>query len=280
MCVWCERYADGHRRWYLNPDNYGRHLYKIRRESQERGTFVLGQQTDAGSMGGLVGRQLLETIAIGDEGEYRRIKQAAEDDSAANHFAQAITVEEAMEVMDLVWPIGFQQCACRRSALGRDLEENYVCMSFGVGLYKWKRNPNSYPGGFNFVTSKEAKDILWRMYKAGLMHQIAVFGTPYIASICNCAYPECVFIRDAIDYGLHLLWKGHEIAVVDESLCNGCGLCPAYCNFKALTFAHNRQLPVIDPFRCYGCGVCRAPCKPNALRMVERAEFPSLANTW
>jgi hypothetical protein len=35
MCEWCEKYSDGYERWYFNPANYARRLYKIRKEEAE-----------------------------------------------------------------------------------------------------------------------------------------------------------------------------------------------------------------------------------------------------
>ncbi len=58
MCEWCEKYGDGYERWYLNPANYARRLYKIRKEEAE----ALGAEADPQTAGGMafVGQDFLD----------------------------------------------------------------------------------------------------------------------------------------------------------------------------------------------------------------------------
>jgi heterodisulfide reductase subunit A len=57
------------------------------------------------------------------------------------------------------------------------------------------------------------------------------------------------------------------VALVDESLCRGCGLCAELCPFQAIKVVeteNGRKAQVID-VACKGCGVCAATCYRHAI---------------
>jgi hypothetical protein len=47
MCRFCEQYGDGGK-WYLNPANYARRLYKVRKEGEEASGADASPQAWAG----------------------------------------------------------------------------------------------------------------------------------------------------------------------------------------------------------------------------------------
>ena len=57
-----------------------------------------------------------------------------------------------------------------------------------------------------------------------------------------------------------------EIAVVDLSLCDRCGLCLPLCPPEAIHLALADL--VVDQGTCTGCEKCIAPCPVGALAMV------------
>jgi len=278
MCDWCEKYSDGYERWYFNPANYARRLYKIRREEAE----ASGAEANPQAAGGMafVGHDFLEAKERGDTAEVERIKQQIESMMWLTHFGQVITLEEALKITDIMYPISLITCACRRSMAGLPDEENFTCMGMGPGMYKWERWPETYRGGVHFLTPDEAKEVLSKLNKRGLVHSIYTFGTPYLGGLCNCDYPDCAAIRTVVDLGIKILWKGHYVAKIDPELCNGCASCVHRCQFKALSFAPSRNKAYIDQFQCFGCGLCATECDQEAITMVERASLPALANVW
>lgn len=52
------------------------------------------------------------------------------------------------------------------------------------------------------------------------------------------------------------------IAVVDEQICSGCGLCLPACPTDARHLDPEKGVAVVDPWLCTGCGACAAAC-PN-----------------
>jgi len=278
VCVWCEQYGGGAKRWYLNPANYARRLYKVRRD-EDAATGPEGNPQAAGGMA-TVGREYLEAMDRGDHEAMARIKKEAEERAWQVHFGQVVTKEEVDEIIDMLYPIGLMTCACRRSMRGLEDDENFTCIGMGAGMYKWERWPDTYRGGMNFLTPEEAHHVVDVMNRRGLIHSVYTFGTPYLGGICNCDYPDCASIRTTLDLGVRSLWKGHYVAQVDAETCNGCGLCVRRCQFKALSFSPSTLKAYIDPFKCFGCGLCRNPCKVNAISMVDRAEMPATANVW
>ena len=58
-----------------------------------------------------------------------------------------------------------------------------------------------------------------------------------------------------------------QVAVVDEQVCDACGLCLPLCPPEAIHLS--RDGLSVDRERCTGCVKCIAPCPVGALRMVD-----------
>lgn len=57
-------------------------------------------------------------------------------------------------------------------------------------------------------------------------------------------------------------------AVVDRSLCVGCGCCAKVCPLSAIEVFHGLYAKV-DPARCVGCGKCAKECPASIIRIQE-----------
>jgi MinD superfamily P-loop ATPase len=55
---------------------------------------------------------------------------------------------------------------------------------------------------------------------------------------------------------------------VDEALCDGCGECSRFCEYKALAVLAKRVLVFSE--MCHGCGGCMRVCPKGAIREVPR----------
>jgi MinD superfamily P-loop ATPase len=55
---------------------------------------------------------------------------------------------------------------------------------------------------------------------------------------------------------------------VDESLCDGCGTCGRFCQYRAIVSFGTT--PLVFPAMCHGCGGCAKVCPRKAIHEVER----------
>lgn len=286
MCRLCDMYADGHKKWFLNPATYARRLYKIRRVGAEPlapPPRTMGRD--------ILGRAFLEAAERDDRETMNKIKSQLEDTVVATHFCQIVTLEEVLQIFDMVYPIVLFPCPCRRVMTGRPEDTDWTCINYGPTIYKWERWPEGWRE-LQFVHPDEAKDIITKINKKGLVQMVGTFGLtgeyavghfgqPFAAGMCSCDYPDCVFIRVRLEYDWQpFLWKGHEVARLNPELCNGCGDCVARCQFRALNYMATRNKVFIDMHQCFGCGQCASVCRQDAIAMVERSTLPALAAVW
>ncbi len=79
---------------------------------------------------------------------------------------------------------------------------------------------------------------------------------------------ECVFVPD---------FQRRSVAMVDESVCNGCGFCfrvgcPAILKSDEVDERTERPKAGIDPLLCTGCTVCLQVCPRGAIYQTEGEE--------
>ncbi len=60
-----------------------------------------------------------------------------------------------------------------------------------------------------------------------------------------------------------------KIVSIDESLCNGCGLCVSACHEGAIQLVDGKARLISDSY-CDGLGDCLPACPVNAIQIVER----------
>lgn len=56
-----------------------------------------------------------------------------------------------------------------------------------------------------------------------------------------------------------------KIAVIDKSLCSGCGTCAAVCAYQAVQVDGTESLAVVNEALCKGCGSCSSVCRSGAI---------------
>ena len=57
---------------------------------------------------------------------------------------------------------------------------------------------------------------------------------------------------------------GGKVAVIDNDLCNSCGVCVSQCRFDAIDDIGQYK---VDPIKCEGCSLCKYICQNNAIKM-------------
>ena len=63
-------------------------------------------------------------------------------------------------------------------------------------------------------------------------------------------------------------FRGGQIAVIDQAVCDGCGNCAAVCRFDAIQ--QENGFYQIDPIACDGCAACVYQCPVEAISMHDQ----------
>ncbi|HUS81820.1 MAG TPA: 4Fe-4S binding protein [Dehalococcoidia bacterium] len=278
MCRMCDWLGDG-AVWYKNPKNYANRMYKLREPGRKSGEF----RGDPQSVGGGL-PEAIQAKANGDLETFHSIIKAMNERHATQPGTQVVPLEDCIDlVMNIGTPLAAMHCICRKTTRGEE-ETNineYSCLGLGTGMFKWERWPERYRGGVEFLSPKQTAEFLEYWDKRGMVHIAMQEGGDFIGGICNCDYPDCVPIRQRVDYGLNYqLVKGEYICEVDYEKCNGCGECLGRCQFNALKYESTIDKPNIDPMVCFGCGLCMTACHRGAIRLVPRTEYAVLRHVW
>ena len=276
MCQLCERYGEGDR-WYLNPKNYARPLYKKVEKGKEREPMILDEIRAPLNM-------IKPLIDLKDKPE--AYEKAMEEFSKRQErmVGQVVSLEDAKKMAEIAQPVARIDCICRR-AFRATLEDGEhrprSCLGLGMGMLRWEEWPEMYKGGVEFISTEETKKHFEHWHKRGMVITIMAFGTPFIGGICLCDYPDCIAIRMRMDYGVKpFLLKGHQIAKVKYDGCIGCGTCAQRCQFGAIKMEVTTNKSNIDMTRCFGCGVCVYACSQEAISLIDRENLPSLKEEW
>ena len=277
MCWICEQIGEG-MFWYLNPRNHARRMYKLRKPGEKPAVTSTDETGDPL----VVLQNAIDAKCEGDMETYEKNRLKMDDIYLrSGSTMQAVTLEEAKQICDIASPLGALACTCRKHTRGLDeTPDNFSCLGLGTGILKWERWPERYRNGVVFMSPQEAKDWLQDWDDRGMMHTVMNYGGQ-IGGICNCDYPDCIGIRQRLDYDLkNVLIKGHYIAKVDYDLCIGCGDCAQRCQFGAIKMEVTNDKANIDHMRCFGCALCYTGCPQDAITMVDKREMPALMEEW
>lgn len=278
MCRMCEWLGDGDI-WYKSPKNYANRMYKLREPGKKATAFTGGAE---GLAGGL--NQAIQAKADGDLETYQRIIREINEHDATRPGAQVVPLEDCIElVTEMGTPVAAMHCICRKTTRAEEEQDinEYSCLGLGTGMFKWERWPERYRGGVQFLSPKQAAEFLEYWDQRGMVHMVMQEGGDFIGGLCNCDYPDCIPLRQRVDYGLtYRLTKGESICELDYERCNGCGECLGRCQFNALKYESTIDKPNIDPMMCFGCALCMTACNRQAIQLVPRKQYMALQQVW
>ena len=168
------------------------------------------------------------------------------------------TMQEALDYIDSVdKPIWLNRCDCRTLAGNCDKPTD-TCISFRNGI-----NTTSHRGWSKPLTKEEAKDVIKRANKAGLMQTI----NPNC--ICNCCTDCCYLFRAQKHRNSQGVWpKSDRIVEFTKDSCITCGLCIDRCHFNA--FYENEGEINYKADLCRGCGLCVETCPTSSIALIGR----------
>ena len=119
------------------------------------------------------------------------------------------------------------------------------------------------------ITLDESMTIFEQNQKQGLVLQLS--NTEKAEFICSC----CGCCCGMLNLHKHLpkpvdFWSANFYAVVETTLCDGCGVCEKRCQVGAARVSEKKQQNSVDLNRCIGCGICVPTCPKKAISLRKK----------
>jgi NAD-dependent dihydropyrimidine dehydrogenase PreA subunit len=282
MCQFCTEHGEG-KKWYLQMKNYSNELRSARLTPVQRkatGFATRSEWLDAffKDFVPLTDKKKPDEASRPEREERRPSNYAITRRAMIVHFGQVIPLKDVEEVLDNMTSITRVPCGCRYITTGK-ADKRYC---FGLG-YDPLGVMGRYPdrsSSLEVMEAAEAKRIIRKLDREGLIHSIWTGVTPYVIGLCNCDH-DCLAYRTSIAQdGPASFFRAEYVSEVDADLCTGCKSCMKQCQFGAQFYSHLLDKVYIDPQRCYGCGVCMAACAHNAIKLIPRQEHPQAQKLW
>jgi H+/Na+-translocating ferredoxin:NAD+ oxidoreductase subunit B len=130
--------------------------------------------------------------------------------------------------------------------------------------------PVKQPPGPKSITKQQALDALQRAEEEGLVHTVSNVseGVYYICNCCGCC---CGILRGITEFGLeNSVAKANYLAIVDNELCPGCGICLDRCQINAITLVAG--VAVVNESSCIGCGLCVSTCGSDVMHLERKPD--------
>ena len=166
--------------------------------------------------------------------------------------------------------VGLCYCRHKKHHLGEECIKGApmedICISLGTGAKFLVRR-----GFAKEQTTDQLLDILDRARQLNLTHITDnIRQKPsFICNCCSCCCELLIGVQSGYSDGVA---KAPFLLKIDETLCNGCGLCLDACNVAALEIGEQKSPVQLRQDVCLGCGACINVCHQGALSMVDRGK--------
>ncbi len=195
--------------------------------------------------------------------------------------SQITTWESAREIIRQAdfGAVGICYCRHKKEHLGESCRKGAplegICISLGAAARFMARR--------GFAEQKSTNELLAILDRARELRLTHVTDNirhkpSFICNCCSCCCELLAGVQAGYKEGIA---KTSFLAAIDREKCNGCGLCLAACNVKAIALGaaeprrgHTERFGVLDEAGCLGCGACISACRRGALTLVERAKRP------
>jgi len=196
-------------------------------------------------------------VAMYAEGALPRLEEIKRGERDLIENAYFFTLDETLDLIEgLETELYVVPCNCRSIQLKCDAPKN-VCILFEKGI-----NTEYDRGRGHVISKEEAKDLVIKADKAGLMHT-----SEKEQAICNCCGDCCYPIRASEVIGTTGIWPKRRYDITfDEAKCINCGKCVGVCHFNAFTKEETVQF---DDSKCLGCTLCTTHCPAGAIGLKK-----------
>jgi ferredoxin len=286
MCEFCTKHGEGEK-WYLLMKNYSEELLHQKltpagqavTESPDRldwnRRFVRDFVYPAAGVREEAGKDK-KRHPLDLRPAKAEIKKEIPDPWKFVHYGQVLPIEDVEKTIELASSVTRIPCGCRYQITGK--ENCRYCFGFGLEMLGMAGMVPDAASSLEVLGKEQAKAMIRRFDKEGLMHSVWTGITPFVIGVCNCDY-DCGAYRGYLN-NQQGFFRAEYICRADWELCNGCKACMRQCQFGAMFYSSSMKKVFIDPARCYGCGVCRAACAKQAITLVPRESVPEAAGIW
>lgn len=256
MCEFCIQHGEG-KKWFQASKNYSEKLAQaVEREEFIRDFF---KNYERNYRKNVLKADLATRMPFIREYAKKKISNYF----TKKHAGQVVCLEDAISICGLAGRVSVIECPCRKYLFNAEERE---CILFGTTAEIVEGIPSL---NLKDLGVEDAVELLKSVENKGEIHTVWTFMTPYIGAICNCGRTQCLMFHLKNRYDVsEIIRKGHEKAVVDHELCDGCGKCQRVCQFNAITLFDGEAR--INTSDCYGCGTCRNHCPESAIQLVPR----------
>lgn len=192
--------------------------------------------------------------------------------------SQVLLFEDVVKILSESWSIAVMPCPCRIFH-GHILKEGCdkpidVCINLNSVAEYVDRI-----GIGRKISIDEAKDILQRSEKAGLVHVVNNLSKKF-SFICNCCSDCCGFLSNVNSFKLYdgIVARSGYLPKIDPDTCNKCARCVRTCPVGALHLIYGSKEDMSDSKiivrdeLCLGCGVCAVNCPKDAIVLEKVKE--------
>ncbi|HMK54576.1 MAG TPA: 4Fe-4S binding protein [Methanobacteriaceae archaeon] len=255
MCQFCTEHGAG-KKWYLAAQNYAQELASSEgRESYIHNFFKNYRNYDKN----------VRKVDIARKIPFVRdyVQKKFDTYFNYNHSGQVISLEDAVTICAIPGRVSIIDCPCQKYLLNKTEKK---CILFGTTSEIVDNIPEFAP--VKDIGAEDAAELLKNLDNSGQVHTVWTFKTPYIGALCNCNGSGCLMFHLKSRYNSPtVIKKGHEVALVDEEICNGCGDCYSICQFNSIFIQDGKAKISVG---CHGCGICRNSCSQRAIYLVPR----------
>ena len=183
---------------------------------------------------------------------------------------KALAYEQVSNIIENGKSFAVNDCICKKEKkiLDQPCDKPIeVCMAIAPAPGVFEGN---HPWGGRVITKQEAYEILKKAEDAALVHMTSNIqnGQFYICNCCGCC---CGVLRSINELGVSNAVNSNYYAVIDENLCENCGLCAdERCQINAIVPEDNSYKILKD--KCIGCGLCVTTCPTEAIKLVRKQD--------